>query len=337
MISSVAFAVCWARSLTSPATTAKPLPSSPARAASIVAFRASRLVCSAIEVIRRTTSPTSALATLSSATWPLVRCATAMPSSATRAAWAALEAISLIEVAICSAPAAMDCTPVLTSSEAVVAAPACCAAPAASASSWELTVVSRAAWPVRAIAAPPIRPPMVSRSRLPAAFSEWAMRDSSSVVCTSTVTVRSPCSSDCRAPVTAWTGPAMRRDRTVPATPMRINRAPLPNRITARVSDAESLVAVLRWVSRARSCASMASSTVRISSITALPLSVSTTLSAAAKPPPPARRSMVSLSSASFDRTSGASSSRRCCWAGLSAVRLRSSCCSAARSSWACW
>jgi hypothetical protein len=34
--SSVAFAVCWASSLTSPATTAKPLPAAPARAASMV-------------------------------------------------------------------------------------------------------------------------------------------------------------------------------------------------------------------------------------------------------------------------------------------------------------
>ena len=37
--------------------TAKPLPESPARAASIVAFRASKFVCFAIDVIRLTTSP----------------------------------------------------------------------------------------------------------------------------------------------------------------------------------------------------------------------------------------------------------------------------------------
>ena len=39
VISSVAFVVCSARFLTSPATTAKPLPASPALAASIVAFK----------------------------------------------------------------------------------------------------------------------------------------------------------------------------------------------------------------------------------------------------------------------------------------------------------
>src|SRR5215207_7428836 len=50
-MSSVAFAVSCASSLTSLATTAKPLPASPARAASIVAFSASRLVCSAMLVI----------------------------------------------------------------------------------------------------------------------------------------------------------------------------------------------------------------------------------------------------------------------------------------------
>src|SRR6267142_2499298 len=57
LISSVAFAVWPARVLTSCATTANPRPASPARAASMVALRASRLVCSAIDVISFTTSP----------------------------------------------------------------------------------------------------------------------------------------------------------------------------------------------------------------------------------------------------------------------------------------
>ena len=57
LISAVALAVCAASALTSPATTAKPLPASPARAASIVAFSARRFVCPAMFSIRRTTSP----------------------------------------------------------------------------------------------------------------------------------------------------------------------------------------------------------------------------------------------------------------------------------------
>jgi len=56
-MSSVALAVCEASALTSEATTAKPRPASPARAASMVAFSAKRLVCSAIEVISFNTSP----------------------------------------------------------------------------------------------------------------------------------------------------------------------------------------------------------------------------------------------------------------------------------------
>ena len=48
-ISSVAFAVWLASAFTSEATTAKPRPDSPARAASMVALSASRLVCEAIE------------------------------------------------------------------------------------------------------------------------------------------------------------------------------------------------------------------------------------------------------------------------------------------------
>ncbi len=51
LISSVAFAVCFASSFTSFATTAKPFPASPALAASIAAFKARRLVCCAIEVM----------------------------------------------------------------------------------------------------------------------------------------------------------------------------------------------------------------------------------------------------------------------------------------------
>src|SRR6185369_12588165 len=57
LISSVALAVCAASAFTSWATTAKPRPASPARAASMVAFSARRLVCSAMPVISLTTSP----------------------------------------------------------------------------------------------------------------------------------------------------------------------------------------------------------------------------------------------------------------------------------------
>ena len=51
-MSSVARAVWLARLFTSCATTAKPRPASPARAASIVALSASRLVCPAMSRIR---------------------------------------------------------------------------------------------------------------------------------------------------------------------------------------------------------------------------------------------------------------------------------------------
>ncbi len=56
-IRAVAAAACPASSFTSVATTAKPLPASPARAASIVAFNASKLICCAMPAIIEATPP----------------------------------------------------------------------------------------------------------------------------------------------------------------------------------------------------------------------------------------------------------------------------------------
>ncbi|MOA54890.1 hypothetical protein D3C78_1785850 [compost metagenome] len=83
-ISPVALAERSASLRTSSATTAKPLPCSPARAASIAALRAKRLVCSAISSITAMMAPISSedcpklsiTATTSAMAW-LIR---AMPS-----------------------------------------------------------------------------------------------------------------------------------------------------------------------------------------------------------------------------------------------------------------
>jgi hypothetical protein len=71
--------------LTSDATTAKPRPASPARAASIVAFSASRLVWPAMVLISSTTSPMRAAAFDNSTTRALVCCAWPTASLAMRA------------------------------------------------------------------------------------------------------------------------------------------------------------------------------------------------------------------------------------------------------------
>ena len=93
-ISPVALAVCEARAFTSLATTAKPLPASPTRAASMVALRASRSVCSAIEVITLTTLPMSEALASSFSIRSRVRLDTSTALAVVRAASAVLSEIS---------------------------------------------------------------------------------------------------------------------------------------------------------------------------------------------------------------------------------------------------
>src|SRR5208337_5108591 len=106
LMSSVALAVSFANSFTSLATTAKPLPASPARAASMVAFRANRLVCWAIEVMTLITWPISAEDSPSLDTVVFAVSATLTAAVATLAASVAFLAISLMLGPISSAPVA---------------------------------------------------------------------------------------------------------------------------------------------------------------------------------------------------------------------------------------
>ena len=85
LISPVAFAVCSASAFTSDATTAKPRPASPARAASMVALSASRLVWPAMVLISSTTSPMRLAAFDNSLTRSLVVRAWSTASLAMRA------------------------------------------------------------------------------------------------------------------------------------------------------------------------------------------------------------------------------------------------------------
>ena len=95
-MSAAALAVSFANSFTSWATTAKPFPASPARAASMVAFRASRFVCCATDVMTLMTSPISLLDSPSLATVSLVASALFTAVEATWAASAAFLAIYLM-------------------------------------------------------------------------------------------------------------------------------------------------------------------------------------------------------------------------------------------------
>src|SRR3979490_1113908 len=105
-ISSVALAVWLASSLTSEATTANPLPASPARAASMVALSASRLVWPAMALISSTTSPIFWAASARRWIEALVDLARFTASPAALAAWPTWLPISVIELASSSAAAA---------------------------------------------------------------------------------------------------------------------------------------------------------------------------------------------------------------------------------------
>ncbi len=109
-ISSVALAVWLAKLFTSLATTAKPLPASPARAASMVALSASRLVCPAMLVMSWTTAPIRCAASASPRTVSLVRLASVTACPAMPVERVTKVPISRMEVDISSGALATVCT-----------------------------------------------------------------------------------------------------------------------------------------------------------------------------------------------------------------------------------
>ncbi len=142
LISSVAWVTWWERSLTSLATTANPLPAAPARAASMVALRASRLVCLAMEEMRAMTPPirfddSPRLVTMDEASR-----ASRAPSAAMAAASPAARATSSIEAESWAEAEATVWILADTSDEELAAAWAWSAASAALAVIWVLTAAS---------------------------------------------------------------------------------------------------------------------------------------------------------------------------------------------------
>ncbi|MEZ5261916.1 MAG: hypothetical protein R2755_09075 [Acidimicrobiales bacterium] len=114
VIDEVAVAVSNASSLTSLATMAKPLPASPARAASMVALRASRLVCSAMEPMASAMAAISAVVVDNRPTAASVRRATSTAWAATMAAVDAFWAISRMDTPSSALPCDTWATAALT-------------------------------------------------------------------------------------------------------------------------------------------------------------------------------------------------------------------------------
>jgi len=123
-ISVVALAVWPASDFTSEATTAKPLPASPARAASMVAFNASRLVCAAMVWISVTTSPIFCAPAASDCAISPVRRALSTARAEIWADCATWRLISVIEEVSSSVALATVCTLAVVCCEALATAPA---------------------------------------------------------------------------------------------------------------------------------------------------------------------------------------------------------------------
>ena len=193
VISSVDRAVCVASAFTSLATTAKPLPASPARAASIVAFSASRLVLAAMSLIIFATSPMRLTCVFSASIVARASppAATARPTTAVD--WLICPPISRIEAESCSA--ALATVWALDSACPAAALAPCADSPVRMADALISPAVA---------AIPAVRVPTDS-SALPVSASIFsAMLDNAALFSASACASRYGCSVSSRARVTAF-------------------------------------------------------------------------------------------------------------------------------------
>ncbi len=128
LMSSVARAAWWASSLISLATTANPLPSAPARAASVVAFKARSFVCEAMSVMvggdlaDLGRGPAQLLHALRDRVGPAARLIAVAHALALFAAISPTVALALISVAAASAVRFADACSVLAATDSVLTA-----------------------------------------------------------------------------------------------------------------------------------------------------------------------------------------------------------------------
>jgi hypothetical protein len=179
----------------------------------MVALSASRLVCSAIEVITSMTLPISSLDEPSFETVALVASATVTAVAATLVASPALWAISRTLAFISSTAVATVCTFELTCSLAAETTLAWAAVSSAFAPICADTAASSDDEPPRVVAFPVIEP--IAADRLSSAvFSAAAIWPASSRVSSSSRSVRSPRATPCRTSTARCSGREISRDTT---------------------------------------------------------------------------------------------------------------------------
>jgi hypothetical protein len=257
----VARAVSCARSFTSVATTAKPLPAAPARAASIVALSARRLVCAAIELISLTTD------SIWLDDWS--RLASTSPARAAhRTARSAVTDASDVSIAICWMAEPISAEPVATADvfwliSRVLSDTVCTSAEDRDALRFMRSAAEASPSEVEDNRATVVEMPRIDSPRRPRpALSAAAIRPTSSRPPSGNRPLRSPSATPSRTATVARSGREISRPTTTTSAADSMTASPIRATISRRA------VAYARCDASSDRCASASTVLARLSSAT---------------------------------------------------------------------